>query len=60
MEISTVQIRYNSEKLRALREHMNESALTEGLEAFMQTLYERHVPADIRESIERKKGGNAV
>lgn len=60
MEASTVQIRYNSEKLRALREHMNEAELRAGLEAFMQTIYERYVPADIRESIERKKEGNAV
>lgn len=61
MEASTIQIRYDSEKLRVLGRYMkDESELTERLEAFMQTLYERHVPADVRESIERKKEGNAV
>lgn len=60
MEKSTVQIRYNSEKLRTLREHMDEMELQTGLEAFMQTLYERYVPANARENIERKKEGHAV
>jgi len=61
MEASTIQIRYDSEKLRVLGRYMkDESELTERLEACMQTLYERHVPADVRESIERKKEGNAV
>jgi hypothetical protein len=61
MEASTIQIRYDSEKLRVLGRYMkDESELTERLESFMQTLYKRHVPADVRESIERKKEGNAV
>lgn len=52
MKVSTVQIRYDSEKLRTLRKHMNEAELRTGLEALLQALYEKHVPAEVRETID--------
>lgn len=60
MKVSTVQIRYNSEKLSTLRKHMNEAELQVGLESLLQALYEKHVPAEVREAIDRKEEGGTV
>lgn len=48
MKMSTVQIRYDSEKLSALREHMSETELRAGLEQHLQELYEKNVPVELR------------
>lgn len=48
MKMSTVQIRYDREKLSVLREHMSEAELCAGLEAHLQELYERNVPPETR------------
>lgn len=47
MKMSTVQIRYDREKLNAIREHMSEAELRAGLEAYLQVLYEKNVPAEL-------------
>ncbi len=61
MEATTVQIQYDSEKLCLLKRYMrDESELSAGLEAHLQFLYELHVPADIRKSIDRKEKGGAI
>lgn len=61
MEISNVQIQYDIEKLQVLGRYIKgEAELIEGLEDFIQTLYERYVPADVRKSIEQKKEGNTL
>jgi len=48
MKMSTVQIRYDSEKLSALREHMSETELRAGLEQHLQELYEKNVPVELQ------------
>ena len=53
MKMSTVQIWYDSEKLGALREHMSEAELRAGLEALLQALYERNVPAELQKTPRR-------
>ncbi len=50
MKMSTVQIRYDREKLSVLREHMSEAELRTGLEEHLQELYERNVPAELRKA----------
>lgn len=58
MKISTVQIPYDSEKLRVLRKYMmGEERLQACLEASLQALYEKHVPAEVRETIARQEEG---
>ena len=54
MKTSTVQIRYSSEKLRVLRKHMDDEKLQAGLEALLQDLYEKHVPAKVREALDQQ------
>ncbi|MGX8710376.1 MAG: DUF6103 family protein [bacterium] len=54
MKMSTVQIRYDSEKLSVLREYMNEAELHTGLKALLQNLYEKQVPPEVRETIDRQ------
>lgn len=54
MKMSTVQIRYDREKLSVLREYMNEAELHTGLEALLQNLYEKQVPPEVRETIDRQ------
>ena len=54
MKMSAVQIWYDSEKLSALREYMNEAELHTGLEALLQNLYEKQVPPEVRETIDRQ------
>ena len=48
MKMSTIQIRYDSEKLNALRKYRNEAELHAGLEAHLQELYERNAPPEAR------------
>lgn len=56
MKNSTIQIQYDDEKLRAIRQYMNdEEELQDGLEALLQMLYEKYVPADVRECIESRE-----
>ncbi|HQK35726.1 MAG TPA: DUF6103 family protein [Spirochaetales bacterium] len=56
MKASAVQIEYDADKLSALRQYMPvESALKAGLENLLQELYEKHVPAEVREYIESRK-----
>lgn len=58
MKISTVQIPYESKKLRVLRQYMMvEGRLQACLEASLQVLYEKHVPAEVREAIARQEEG---
>ena len=53
MKQSTVQIRYDAEKLRVLRQYVKDEAeLQAGLESLLQSLYERHVPAEVRKTID--------
>ncbi len=61
MKVSTVQIQYDSEKLSILKRYIkNETELTMGLEAYLQTLYEQNVPTEIRKAIDRKEKGDAL
>lgn len=56
MKVSTIQIQYDTEKLCVLRKYMkNEAELEAGLESFLQNLYEKHVPAEVRETIDRNR-----
>ncbi|MCG9967470.1 DUF6103 family protein [Pelotomaculum terephthalicicum JT] len=53
MKQSTVQIRYDAEKLRVLRQYIkDETELQAGLESLLQSLYETYVPAEVRETID--------
>jgi len=55
MKQSTVQIRYDAEKLRILCQYVkNEAELQAGLESLLQVLYEEHVPSEVRETIDRQ------
>ena len=56
MKKATVQIQYDAEKLCAIRQYMgkNDVALDNELEDLMQKLYEKHVPAPVREYIESR------
>lgn len=54
MKTSAVQIRYSSDKLRVLRKHMEDEKLQAGLEALLQDLYEKHVPAKVREALDQQ------
>ena len=48
MKQSTVQIRYDADKLRVLRQYVKDEAeLQAGLESLLQALYETHVPAEV-------------
>jgi hypothetical protein len=56
MRKATVQIQYDTEKLCAIRQYMgkNDIALDNELDDVMQKLYEKHVPAPVREYIESR------
>lgn len=55
MKRTTVQISFNAEKLRAIHQYMNdENELHAELDTLFQTLYEKHVPAPVREYIESR------
>lgn len=61
MKKSTIPIQYDAKKLHAIRQHIkNEAELQDGLDALIQTLYEKHVPAEVREKIESRKGGKTL
>lgn len=55
MKKATVQIRLEAEKLRAIHQYMkDETELQAELDTFLKTLYEKHVPAPVREYIESR------
>jgi len=56
MRKTTIQIRYDAEKLNAIRQYMDkkDTKFQTELEDFMQKLYEKHVPAPVREYIESR------
>ncbi len=55
MKKTTVQITFEAEKLRAIHQYMkDETELQAELDTLLQALYERHVPAPVREYIESR------
>ena len=54
MNKSTVQMAFDAEKLSAIKQYMSkrEADLNAELDDFMQKLYEKYVPAPVREYIE--------
>lgn len=55
MKKTTVQITFEAEKLRAIHQYMKDEAeLQAELDALLQALYEKHVPAPVREYIESR------
>lgn len=55
MKKTTVQISFGTEKLRAIHRYMqDETELQAELDTLLQTLYEKHVPAIVREYIESR------
>jgi len=56
MKKSTLQISFDSEKLGALKQYMSkkEASLETELDDVMQKLYEKYVPATVREYIESR------
>ncbi|AFV02387.1 hypothetical protein DHBDCA_p1358 [Dehalobacter sp. DCA] len=55
MKKTTVQITFEAEKLRAIHQYMeDETELQAELDTLLQTLYEKHVPAPVREYIESR------
>ena len=59
MKKGTVTVSFEAEKLRAVEMYMEkkEANLREELEEQLQRLYERHVPANVREYIVEKDEG---
>ena len=57
MKLSTVQFQYDTEKLNILRQYTEEAGLQTVMEAELQKLYEKHVPAGVQAYIESKKEG---
>jgi len=56
MKQATLQIKFDEEKLNAIKQYMgkNDAALDNELEDVIQKLYEKHVPAPVREYIESR------
>ena len=56
MSKSTVQLAFDAEKLGAIRQYMSkkDADLNAELDDFMQKLYEKYVPAAVREYIESR------
>lgn len=52
MKTTLIQIHYEMEKMEALRQYRNVAELNADLEAVLQALYEKNVPAEVRERIE--------
>lgn len=52
MKTTLIPIYYELEKLEALRKYRNDTELNADLEAVLQALYEKNVPAEVRERIE--------
>lgn len=57
MKKATVQVSYDAEKLGAIRQYMakKDTEFQGELEDFMQKLYEKHVPAPVRDYIENRE-----
>jgi len=58
MSKSTIQMTYDSEKLGAIKQYMakKEADLNSEIDGFMQKLYEKYVPAPVREYIDSRDG----
>lgn len=55
MKKTTVQITFEADKLRAINQYMkDETELQAELDTLMQALYEKHVPAPVREYIQSR------
>jgi hypothetical protein len=55
MNKTTVRISFEAEKLRAIHQYMkDETELQAELDTLLQALYEKHVPAPVREYIESR------
>ena len=55
MNKTTVRISFEAEKLRAIHQYMkDETELQAELDTLLQALYEKHVPAPVREHIESR------
>ncbi len=53
---SNIQIPYDTEKLNAIRQYgKGETELQAGMEVMLQKLYEKYVPAKVREMIDSRK-----
>lgn len=52
MKTTLIQIYYELEKLEALWQYRNDAQINEDMEAVLQALYEKNVPAEVRERIE--------
>ncbi|NPV89750.1 MAG: hypothetical protein HPY50_03100 [Firmicutes bacterium] len=61
MKKATVQISFDAEKLGAIKQYMGkkDAELLTELEEVMQKLYEKHVPAPVREYIESREAEEA-
>ena len=57
MKKATVTVTFDSEKLNAVKQYMDkkDAALQGELDDFMEKLYEKYVPAPVREYIESKQ-----
>lgn len=57
MKKATIQISYDAEKLGAIRQYMakKDTEFQSELGDFMQKLYEKHVPAPVRDYIESRE-----
>lgn len=52
MKTTLIPTYYEPEKLKALRQYRNDTELKDELEAVLQVLYEKNVPAEVRGRIE--------
>lgn len=52
MKTTLIPIYYELEKLKTLRQYRNDTELKDELEAVLQALYEKNVPAEVRRRIE--------
>lgn len=62
MKKATIQISFDAEKLGAIQQYMGkkDTELLTELEEVMQKLYEKHVPAPVREYIESRDAEEAA
>lgn len=62
MKKASIQISYDAEKLGAIKQYMSkkDAELQSELDDFMQKLYEKHVPAPVREYIENRDSEEPV
>jgi hypothetical protein len=52
MKTTLIQIYCELEKLEALRQYRNDAQINEDMEAVLQALYEKNVPAKVQKRIE--------